>query len=78
MGAWGSGLYSSDMAADLRALVRATLRLPVDEDRTSQKTGEGEAAPGARTFRSPISRHRCTGGSDGTGPATPPRLKVRR
>src|SRR5947207_7651278 len=33
MGAWGTGLYSSDMAADMRATVKSVLRLPFDEDR---------------------------------------------
>jgi len=33
MGAWGAGLYSSDMAADMRATVKSVLRLPFDEDR---------------------------------------------
>jgi hypothetical protein len=33
MGAWGAGLYSSDMAADMRATVKSLLRLPLDEDR---------------------------------------------
>ena len=32
MGAWGAGLYSSDMAADLRAIIKSALRLPVDEN----------------------------------------------
>jgi hypothetical protein len=32
MGVWGAGLYSSDMAADLRASVKSVLRLPLDED----------------------------------------------
>jgi hypothetical protein len=33
MGVWGTGLYSSDMAADLRATIKTVLRLPFDEDR---------------------------------------------
>src|SRR2546421_4246761 len=33
MGAWGAGLYSSDMAADMRAVVKSALRIPFDEDR---------------------------------------------
>jgi hypothetical protein len=32
MGVWGAGLYSSDMATDLRASVKSVLRLPLDED----------------------------------------------
>ena len=32
MGAWGVGLYSSDMAADMRAVIKSALRLPFDED----------------------------------------------
>jgi hypothetical protein len=33
MGVWGAGLYSSDMAADMRATIKSVLRLPLDEDR---------------------------------------------
>src|SRR5256885_1954989 len=33
MGAWGAGLYSSDMAGDIRAVINSALRLPLDEDR---------------------------------------------
>src|SRR5437868_774986 len=33
MGAWGAGLYSSDMAADMRAVIKSALRLPFDEGR---------------------------------------------
>src|SRR2546423_9451204 len=33
MGAWGAGLYSSDMAADVRAVIKSALRIPFDEDR---------------------------------------------
>jgi hypothetical protein len=33
MGAWGAGLYSSDMAVDMRAVIKSVLRLPFDEDR---------------------------------------------
>lgn len=33
MGVWGSGLYSSDFALDLRSSVRAALRLPFEGDR---------------------------------------------
>jgi hypothetical protein len=36
MGAWGVGLYSTDMAADMRAVVKAVLRLPYEEDRIVQ------------------------------------------
>jgi hypothetical protein len=32
MGAWGTGLYSSDFAADLRAIVAVVSRLPLDEE----------------------------------------------
>lgn len=31
MGAWGTGLYAGDFAADLRNVVRAASRLPLDE-----------------------------------------------
>jgi hypothetical protein len=33
MGAWGAGLYSCDMAMDLRSAVAAVARLPFEEDR---------------------------------------------
>ncbi len=33
MGAWGAGLYSSDLAMDLKATVAAVARLPFDETR---------------------------------------------
>src|SRR5438874_104423 len=33
MGVWGVGLYSSDMAVDMRATIKSVLRLPLDEDR---------------------------------------------
>ena len=33
MGVWGSGLYSGDFAADLRAAIHAVSRLPFDADR---------------------------------------------
>jgi hypothetical protein len=32
MGTWGAGLYSSDIAADMRATIKSVLRLPLDED----------------------------------------------
>jgi hypothetical protein len=33
MGVWGAGLYSSDMAADIRSVIKSALRLPFGEDR---------------------------------------------
>jgi hypothetical protein len=42
MGAWGIGLYSSDMAADMRAVVKSALRLPFDEDRIVDILRDGE------------------------------------
>lgn len=33
MGTWGPGLYSSDIAADMRATIKSVLRLPFEEDR---------------------------------------------
>jgi hypothetical protein len=33
MGVWGSGLYSGDFAADLRAAIRAVARLPFEGDK---------------------------------------------
>jgi len=42
MGAWGTGLYSSDMAADMRAVIKSALRLPFDEDRIVDILRDGE------------------------------------
>jgi hypothetical protein len=42
MGAWGTGLYSSDMAADMRATIKSVLRLPFDEDRVVDILCDGE------------------------------------
>ena len=42
MSAWGTGLYSSDMAADMRATVKSVLRLPFDEDRIVDILSKGE------------------------------------
>src|SRR5213078_4452984 len=42
MGAWGAGLYSSDMAADMRATIKSVLRLPFDEDRIVDIMRDGE------------------------------------
>jgi len=46
MGVWGIGLYSSDMAADMRATVKSVLRLPFDENRIVDilRDCEGRAA----------------------------------
>jgi hypothetical protein len=44
MGAWGAGLYSSDMAADMRAVIKSALRLPFDEDRIVEILSDGERA----------------------------------
>ena len=46
MGAWGTGLYSSDMAADMRSTIKSVLRLPLDEDRIVEivRDCEGRAA----------------------------------
>src|ERR1043166_5898146 len=46
MGAWGAGLYSSDMAADMCATIKSVLRLPLDEDRIVDilRDCEGHAA----------------------------------
>lgn len=33
MGSWGSGLYASDIACDLRAMIGAVARLPLDDER---------------------------------------------
>jgi hypothetical protein len=42
MGVWGTGLYSSDMAADMRATIKSVLRLPLDEDRIVNILCDGE------------------------------------
>ena len=42
MGAWGVGLYSSDMAADMRSTIKSVLRLPFDEDRIVDILRDGE------------------------------------
>ena len=42
MGAWGTGLYSSDMAADMRSTIKSVLRLPFDEDRLVDILRDGE------------------------------------
>lgn len=42
MGVWGSGLYSGDMAADMRATIKSVLRLPFDEDRIVDVLRDGE------------------------------------
>jgi hypothetical protein len=44
MGAWGVGLYSSDMAADMRATIKSVLRLPFDENRVVQILRECESS----------------------------------
>jgi hypothetical protein len=42
MGVWGAGLYSSDMAADMRAKIKSVLRLPLDEDHIVDILRDGE------------------------------------
>ena len=42
MGAWGAGLYSADMALDLRARIGALLRLPFDQERIVEVLCESE------------------------------------
>ena len=44
MGVWGSGLYSGDFAADLRATVSAVSRLPFDGDRLATILSDIEPA----------------------------------
>jgi len=44
MGVWGSGLYSGDFAADLRATIRAVSRLPFDGDRLATILSDIEPA----------------------------------
>jgi len=42
MGTWGAGLYSADMALDLRATIGALVRLPFDEERLVEVLCDGE------------------------------------
>src|SRR5215469_9668418 len=44
MGAWGVGLYSGDFALDLRAVVAAVARVPLDEDAMVQALCDTEAS----------------------------------
>ena len=50
MGAWGTGLYSGDFAADLRAVIAVVSRLPLDEEglvesiRAAEKTAADNPA----------------------------------
>ena len=50
MGAWGTGLYAGDFALDLRAVIAAVSRVPLDEDRMvkavcdAEKSAAGNAA----------------------------------
>lgn len=44
MGSWGTRLYSSDFALDLRSLIGAVARLPFDPDRLTQILCETEPA----------------------------------
>lgn len=44
MGAWGTGLYAGDFAVDLRTMVGAAARLPLDEDTLVQAICETEKA----------------------------------
>src|SRR5205814_1948662 len=47
MGAWGTGLYSSDLAGDMRAVIKSALRLPVDEDRVVEILSDCERGAAA-------------------------------
>jgi hypothetical protein len=51
MGAWGIGLYSSDMAADMRSTVKSVLRLPFDENRIVDILCDGERKAAIPTTR---------------------------
>jgi hypothetical protein len=44
MGAWGVGLYANDMAMDLKGSIKATLRLPFDEERLLELLCESESS----------------------------------
>jgi hypothetical protein len=44
MGSWGSGLYASDIACDLRAMIGAVLKLPFDDERLVDILCEREPA----------------------------------
>jgi hypothetical protein len=43
MGTWGAGLYSGDLAMDLRGTIGAVARLPFDSDRLVEILCESEA-----------------------------------
>ena len=49
MGSWGTGLYSSDFARDLRPLIGAVARLPFDPDRLIEILCDTEPAAAERT-----------------------------
>src|SRR5262245_22981435 len=42
MGAWGNGLYSSDFALDMKAMIGAVARLPFEPARLLQMLGDTE------------------------------------
>src|SRR6478736_9042697 len=42
MGTWGAGLYSADVALDLRATIAALLRLPFEQERIVEVLCESE------------------------------------
>src|SRR6516165_4119174 len=44
MGSWGSGLYGSDIACDLRAMIGAVLKLPFEDERLVDILCERESA----------------------------------
>ena len=48
MGSWGTGLYSSDFALDLRPLIKAVARLPFASDRLVEILCETEPAAAER------------------------------
>ena len=49
MGSWGTGLYSSDFARDLRPLIAAVARLPFEPDRLIEILCETEPTAAERT-----------------------------
>ena len=44
MGAWGTGLYSGDLAQDLKAAVSAACRLPLPEEELVDAICQSEAS----------------------------------
>ena len=54
MGAWGSGLYSSDFALDVRSAVKAVARLPLPLDKLLEAARLFYAGGLAETQQAPV------------------------